>query len=193
MPWIALALCLWGVLLGATDGPAVGAAVVAAGVALLVLRAVADARRSRRTRRALLVATAPGRPLPRPTAASAAATKPGTTVLQRPAFRAPDATDTSLLRAFWNFGSVVDAAALAGCDVAEGQRRLVELILEPAAAVVVPALGDRVLADFEERAVVRGWNAGEPLASLSAAFGVSVFGVGGLLLAAGPVPVGARA
>ena len=190
MPWLALALCLWGLFLGVTDGPAAGAAVMAAGVTLLVLRGVVDARRARRSRRALLAATAAGRPAPRPTAAPATA---ATTLLRRPAFRAPDATDEALLQAFWNFGSVTDAAALAGCEPLDAQRRLVELVLEPDAAVAVPATLDRVLTDFEERAVIRGWNAGEPLASLSTAFGVSVFGLGGVLLAAGPIPVGARA
>ncbi|HEY8318471.1 MAG TPA: hypothetical protein VIG76_06530 [Amnibacterium sp.] len=190
MPWLALALCLWGLFLGVTDGPAAGAAVMAAGVALLVLRGAVDARRARRSRQALLAATTAARPAPRPTAAPAA---PTTTVLRRPAFRAPDAIDEALLQAFWNFGSVTDAAALAGCEPLEAQRRLVELVLEPGARVAVPAMPDRALTDFEERAVVRGWNAGEPLASLSAAFGVSVFALGGLLLAAGPIPVGARA
>ncbi len=190
MPWLALALCLWGLFLGVSDGPAIGAAVMAAGVALLVLRGVVDARRSRRSRQALLAATAAAQPAPRPTAAAAT---PTATVLRRPAFRTPDATDEALLQAFWNFGSVSDAAALADCAEDEAQRRLIELVLEPGAPVAVPVMPDRALTDFEERAVVRGWNAGEPLASLSTAFGVSVFGLGGLLLAAGPIPVGARA
>ena len=189
MPWIALAAMAWGVVLGATDGPAVGAAVIGAGLTLLALRAAADARRTRRTRAALVASTAAGRPV-----AIGIATDPvvpaqsAATVLRSPAFREPDELDVRLLNAFWNFGGVDDAAALAGCSRDEAQRRLTELMLEPEAAIAPPAVPDRPLTGAEERAVLRGWNAGSSLAALSATFGVSLYGLGGVLLAAGPVP-----
>ena len=189
MPWIALAAMAWGVVLGATEGPVAGASVIAAGLALLALRAVADARRARRTRSALIASTAAGRPAPIALATDPVAPTQGApVVLRAPAFREPDELDVRLLNAFWNFGGIDDAAALAGCGRDEAQRRLIELMLEPEAPVTLPTVPDRPLSDFEERAVVRGWNRGSSLAVLSAASGVSVFRVGGALLAAGPVP-----
>ncbi|HET6824900.1 MAG TPA: hypothetical protein VFH64_03155 [Amnibacterium sp.] len=187
MPWIALAAMAWGVVLGATDGPAVGAAVIAAGLALLVLRGAADAHRTRRTRTALIAATAAGRAAPLGIATDPVAPRPSV-VLRSPAFREPDELDLLLLNAFWNFGGVDDAAALAGCGIDEAQRRLIELMLEPEAPVAAPAVPDRPLLGSEQRAVLRGWNTGSSLAALSAAFGVSVYGIGGVLLSAGPVP-----
>lgn len=189
MPWIALAAMAWGVVLGATEGPAVGAAVIAAGLGLLLLRAVVDARRNRRTRATLIAATAAGRPAPITTAVDpVGAARRAPVVLRAPAFREPDELDVRLLDAFWHFGGIDDAAALAGCGRDEAQRRLVELMLEPEAPIALPALADRALQDFEERAVLRGWNTGSSLAALSSAFGLSPFGIGGVLLAAGPVP-----
>jgi hypothetical protein len=189
MPWIALAAMAWGVVLGATEGPAAGAAVIAAGLALLALRGVADARRARRTRSALIASTAAGRPVPIALATDPVAPAQGApVVLRSPAFREPDQLDVRLLNAFWNFGGIDDAAALAGCGRDEAQRRLIELMLEPEAPVALPTVPDRPLSDFQERAVVRGWNGGSSLAALSAASGVSPFGLGGALLAAGPVP-----
>jgi hypothetical protein len=194
MPWIALAAMAWGVLLGTTAGPAVGGAVIAAGLALLALRAVADARRARRSRAALLAATAAGRPAPRRIAVDPVVRAPrAPLVLRAPAFREPDELDVRLLDAFWNFGGIGDAAALAGCAADEAQRRLIELMLEPEAPIALPPVADPALSDAERRAVVRGWNTGSSLAALSAAFGVSPFAIGGALLAAGPVPAHAPA
>lgn len=189
MPWIALAAMAWGVVLGATEGPAVGAAVIAAGLALLVLRAVADARRARRTRAALIASTATRRPAPLGVATDPVVpAQAAPVVLRSPAFREPDELDLRLLNAFWNFGGIDDAAALAGCGRDEAQRRLIELMLEPAAPVLPPAVPDRPLTGAEERAVLRAWNGGSSLAALSATVGVSPYGLGGVLLAAGPVP-----
>lgn len=189
MPWIALAAMAWGVVLGATEGPAVGAAVIAAGLVLLLLRGVADARRNRRTRAALIASTAARRARPLGLAADPVVpAQAAPVVLRSPAFREPDELDLRLLNAFWNFGGIDDAAALAGCGRDEAQRRLIELMLEPEAPVLPPAAPDRPLTGAEERAVLRGWNAGSSLAALSATFGVSLYGLGGVLLAAGPVP-----
>ncbi len=189
MPWIALAAMAWGVVLGATEGPAVGAAVIGAGLTLLALRGVADARRTRRTRAALIASTAARRPAAIGRAADPGVPEqPAPVVLRSPAFREPDELDLRLLNAFWNFGGIDDAAALAGCRRDEAQRRLIELMLEPEAPVAAPAVPDRPLTGSEERAVLRGWNSGSTLAALSAAFGVSLYGLGGVLLAAGPVP-----
>src|SRR4051794_15875419 len=191
MPWIALAGMVWGVVLGATPGPVPGAAVAGSALLLLLARSVVQARRSRRARAALIARTARGRAVPRPIATDVPPARPASAVLAVPVFRATDELDAALLGAFWSFGGVPDAALLAGCDAQEAQRRLVELLLAPRAAVAVPAVRDRHVSDFEGRAIVRGWNAGDSLETLSAAFGLSPFGIGGVLLAAGPVPVGA--
>ncbi len=191
MPWIALIGMVWGVVLGATAGPVPGAAVAGGALVLLLLRSLVQSRRSRRARAVLIARTAHGRPVPLARATDVPRPAPAPAVLAAPAFRATDELDAALLGAFWSFGAVADAALLAGCDEQEAQRRLIELLLAPRTPVVIPALADRSLSDFECRAIVRGWNSGESLDALASAFGGSPFGIGGVLLAAGPVPVGA--
>ncbi|MDQ1531546.1 MAG: hypothetical protein QOE37_1651 [Microbacteriaceae bacterium] len=188
MRWIAGTGAAWAVAMGVAQGPSAAAAVALPLLALLLAAHLVSRRAARAARATLIERTARTAATPllpaKPLEPSVAEPDPLTWLLDS----LEDEDDRRLVGLYWDFGDLADAAALLDRPVGEVQRRLIELLFDPAAPVRTSADDD--VAPFDRRAIVRRWNAGETLDEIAASLGRSLFAVGGVLLGsvAQPVP-----